>query len=235
MNLEAFSDLAGRMWDEIPPAAREGVERVTIVAEPLRHPDFEDVYTLGECVTDSWPDGYGEGDVRSELLLYHGSFEALAARDLSFEWAEELWETILHELLHHREAAAGESGLDEFDWAEEQNRLRWAGRPFDPAFHDAVPADADGVIRLDSELFVVCLLGGSDEEAVFDWREKRYTVRVPKDVVAAFVQVTNLAGGRMTLVVRRRPSWWRRLVGSAAGPPVELRRSALPASTNEGN
>ena len=110
MNLAEFETLAGGMWDDIPAVARQGVDRVTVVEEPLSHPDFGDVFTLGECVTETWPDGFGEGDVRSELLLYHGSFAALASRDPAFEWEEELWETILHELLHHREAAAGQRG-----------------------------------------------------------------------------------------------------------------------------
>lgn len=216
------------MWDEIPVAAREGVEGVTIVDEPLPHPDFPDVYTLGECVTESWPDGYGEGDVRSELLLYHGSFAALAELDPAFDWADELWETILHELLHHREAAAGQSGLDEFDWAEEQNRLRWAGRGFDPGFYRVVPAGPDGVVRLDSELFVESVVTRNDGAAVFEWRERRYTVRIPGEIETAFVQVLNLAGGRLTVVVRRRKPWWRAAVPGRSAPPAELRRSALP-------
>ncbi len=217
------------MWDEIPEEARAGVEGVSIVDDPLPHPEFAEVYTLGECVTESWPDGYGEGDVRSELILYHGSFQGLADLDPAFDWADELWETILHELLHHREAAAGQSGLDEFDWAEEQNLLRWAGRGFDPGFYRAVPAGPDGVVRLDSELFVESIVRRGEDSAVFEWRGRRYTVRVPPEVETAFVEVLNLAGGRLSIAVRRRRSWWRSLVPGGPEPPVELRRSALPA------
>lgn len=222
------------MWDEIPPEAHEGVERVTVVEEALTHPDFPDVYTLGECVTDTWPDGYGEGDVRSELLLYHGSFQGLARVDPAFDWEDELWETILHELLHHREAAAGQSGLDDFDWAEEQNLLRWAGLEFDPTFYRAVPAGPDGVVRLDSELFVESTVTRDGVEAGFEWRGGLYTVRLPLDVDFAYVGVANLAGGRLTVVARRHRPWWRRLGSGGTGRPVELWRSALPAPSDGG-
>ncbi|MFV1988119.1 MAG: hypothetical protein ACC682_12620 [Gemmatimonadota bacterium] len=234
MNRVAFGELAGRMWDDIPAEAREGVERVTVVDDVLTHPDSSEVFTLGECVTQSWPDGYSEGAVRSELLLYHGSFAALADEDAAFDWADELWETILHELLHHREAAARQSGLDDFDWAEEQNRLRWNGWPFDPAFYTVVPAGPDGVVRLDSELFLETVITPEAAEAGFEWRDEAYTVRVPIDVTVAFVEVTNLAGGRLCLVVRRRRRWWRSFGRPHTGPPVELWRSALPASPNGG-
>ena len=233
MKRGAFRRLAGRMWDDIPAEAREGVEGVTVIDEPLGHPDFPTVYTLGECVTEAWPDGYGEGDVRSELLLYYGSFRALAELDSAFDWEDELWETILHELLHHREAAAGQSGLDDFDWAEEQNLLRWEGLEFDPAFYTAVPAGPDGVVRLDSEMFLETTLGPEDAEASFEWRGRAYTVRVPLDVEHAFVGMANLAAGRLCLVVKRRRSWWRALARGARPLPVELWRSALPVPAPE--
>jgi hypothetical protein len=226
--------MAGRMWDDIPPAAREGVECLTIVDEALAHPEFADVYTMGECATDTWPDGYGEGDVRSELFIYYGSFVALAEADQAFDWEDELWETILHELLHHREAAAGQSGLDDFDWAEEQNQLRWNGQAFDPGFYRAVPAGPDGVVKLDSELFLEATIERDCPEAGFEWRGRAYTVRVPADIELAFVAVANLAGGRLSLVVRRRRPWWRAARRPGTGRPVELWRSALPAPSNGG-
>jgi len=230
-----FRKLAGRMWDEIPEEVREGVEALTVVEEALPHPEFADVYTLGECVTDSWPDAYGEGATRSELVLYYGSFRELAALDPGFEWAEEIWETILHELLHHREAAAGQSGLDDFDWAEEQNLQRWAGLEYDPTFYRAVPAGPDGVMRLDSELFVESVVPPGSGEATFRWRDHEYTVRVPADLDVAFIGVVNLAGGRLSVVARRRHPWWARWRRAGSRWPAELTRSALPARPPNGS
>jgi len=228
-----FARLAGRMWDEIPGLARQGVEALSVEARALPHPDFEDVYTLGECVTEEWPSGYGgEGDTRSELVLYHGSFAALAALDPAFDWEGELWETILHELLHHREAAAGESGLEELDRAEEQNLRRLSGRPFDPGFYRAVPAGADGIVRLDSESFLETTVPEGASEVRFSWRGGDYEVRIPPDARLAFVAVANLAGGRLCVVARRRRPWWRAWTRGSGAPPAELTRRALPVPGN---
>ena len=234
MKRTAFARLAGRLWDEIPEIARQGVQALTVEARALPHAGFEDVYTLGECVTEDWPSGFGgEGDTRSELVLYHGSFVALADLDAEFDWEGELWETILHELLHHREAAAGESGLEDFDWAAEQNFRRLAGDPFDPGFYRAVPASPDGVVRLDSESFLETAVPEGASEAWFTWRGREYGIEIPADVPLAFVEIENLAGGRLWVVARRTRPWWRVWVRSAAsGPPAELRRRALPLTTN---
>lgn len=229
-----FARVAGRMWDEIPEIARQGVEALTVEDRALPHPDFEEVFTLGECVTEEWPSGFGgEGDMRSELVLYHGSFAALAALDPEFDWEGELWETILHELLHHREAAAGESGLDEFDWAAEQNFRRLAGDPFDPVFYRAVPPGPDGVVRLDSESFLETAVPEGESEVRFTWRGREYGVEIPEDAALAFVEIENLAGGRLCVVARRRRPWWR-LGGrtGGAGRPTEIRRRARPVGAN---
>ncbi len=185
---------------------------------------------MGECVTENWPSGFGgEGDMRSELVLHYGSFVALQAEDTAFDWEGELWETILHELLHHREAAAGESGLDEYDWAEEQNFRRLAGEPFDPDFFRAVPSGPDGIVRLESELFIEVIVPERLVDVPFEWRGKGYSVRVPPISGLTFVDVRNLAGGRLCLVVRRRRPWWRFGRGAANGSRfMELERSALP-------
>src|SRR5207247_873131 len=66
----------------------------------LPHPVHGDVYTLGECVPLEWS---GSGaDLHSRIILYHGSFASLA-RLGDFDWREETWETLTHELRHHLE------------------------------------------------------------------------------------------------------------------------------------
>ncbi len=198
---------------------------VTIDERAVLHPEFEWVYTLGECITDGDPLSLGEGDIASELVLYHGSFAALSKQDPTFDWEAEAWETILHELLHHREAAAGESGLDTLDWAEEQNFRRLAGKLFDPDFYRAVPADEDGVIRMESELFIQIPPPGRDGRAEFAWRGERYVVSVPESAGHTFVRVRNLAGGRLCVVSRARTRWLPRGGRRSA---VNVERSAYP-------
>lgn len=232
MTLREFREAAARMFEEIPAPFREGVEGLVVEAEERRHPGLPGIYTLGECLSESWPDGAGgDGEARSRIVLYYGSFRGLAAEDPGFDWEDELWETILHELLHHREYAAREDGLEVFDWAMDQNFRRLAGLPFDPDFPRAVPTDPDGAVRLESEIFVETTLRPEERLGRFRWREREYTVRVPPGPRPGFVTVRNLANGRLCVVVRRRLPWWQRLRGIP--PPLELERRAVPAPAFE--
>jgi len=230
---EEFAGLAGQMWDQIPPGMKEGVAAVTVDESTVEHDYLEAVYTLGQCAAAEMGSGHvGPDDVRSKVVLYHGSFAVLAGREPGFDWEGELWETLLHELLHHREAAAGESGLDEYDWAVEQNQRRHAGEPFDPAFYTAVPRATDGAVRLESEIFLEAVVDPAATEAVFEWRGKAYSAHIPA-AAPAFVEIANLAGGRLWLVVRRRRRWWQRLFGSRVDmKPLDLTRRALPVPSD---
>lgn len=229
MSRDEFEALAAQLWQRIPEELKEGVEALVLEEKELGHPTLGGVYTLGECVTESWPSGYGEaGDVRSELVLYYGSFLALSLEDDAFQWEEEIWETITHELLHHREAAAGESALDAMDWAADQNFLRLADRPFDPTFYRTMPADSDGSVRLDSETFVEGTLEVGSSTATFTWRGRDFGVRVPASSATLFVSVRNLAAGRLTVVVHPRLGLLRRLFGGGGGGALGLSRRALP-------
>lgn len=244
MKLDAFRRVAGRMFGEIPGEYRAGVRSLLVEPDVEPHPEIEGVYTLGECRTEEWPSPYGGGsDVASDLVLYHGSFGALAEGEADFDWEAELWETVLHELLHHREAAAGTASLELFDWVTEQNARRHAGLPFAPDYIRLVPADEDGVRRLDSELFVEgeprgAGAGGGDgaadrggeDDVVFRWRGSPYAVRSPASGAWIYVRVTNLAGGRLWVVVRRPPSLWRRLLGEE-GEATQAEARARPAAT----
>jgi hypothetical protein len=218
------------MFDEIPPEFRSGVDGLLVETEAAGHPSLSGIWTMGECITEDWPDGTGGiGDTRSRIVLYHGSFRSLAEQDPMFDWEAELWETILHELLHHREAAAAESGLDVFDWAVEQNFLRHAGRSFDPDFYSAIPADSDGATRLEGETFVEAVFDPGDRTVGFAWRGHAYVLRVPAETDLTFVRVRNLAGGRLWVVLRRRLPWWKRLLGaSGLAAPAHTERRALP-------
>jgi hypothetical protein len=218
------------MFDGIPPEFRSGVDGLVVEAEAAGHPSLPGIWTMGECFTEDWPDGTGGiGDTRSRIVLYHGSFQNLADLDPMFDWEAELWETIVHELLHHREAAAAESGLDVFDWAVEQNFLRHAGRSFDPEFYRAIPADEDGATRLEGETFVEAIVDPADRTVGFEWRGHTYGLRVPAGAGLTFVRVKNLAGGRLWVVLRSRVPWWKRLVSAMnTREPGHIERRALP-------
>src|SRR5256886_11880987 len=98
MRVEEFRSLVERLVREIPPEFKDGVVAVHVSPKVLPHPLHGDVYTLGECVPLEWS---GSGaDLHSRIVLYHGSFASLA-RLGDFDWREETWETLTHELRHH--------------------------------------------------------------------------------------------------------------------------------------
>lgn len=136
MERERFEALVAEMWEQIPADFRAGIEAVAVEERAEPHPEHRDVYTLGECVADRWPSPYSEegGDLRSRVVLYYGSFLELSRIDPDFHWREEIWETLLHELLHHREWAASEDGLELFDEAMEESFRRGDGHGPDPDF-----------------------------------------------------------------------------------------------------
>lgn len=231
---QRFRRRAADFWEEIPPAYRAGVEALVVEEEAAHHPEMSEIFTLGECLSEHWPSAYSEegGDVRSRVVLYYGSFRELSERDPAFAWEEEIWETLLHELLHHREFAAAEDGLEIYDAAMDENFRRRAGDDFDPNFYRWIPADVDGIVRLESETFVEAVLGPEDRRATFRWRDRAWEVRVPATDEILFVNPENLAPDRLWVVVRRESPWWKRLLGLgvAGGEGVRhLRRRARPA------
>ena len=231
MNYETFRELSGRMYDEIPTVFRRGISGVTVEREAKGHPHLPGIWTLGECVTDQWSDATGgPDDTRSEIVLYFGSFSELEVGDLRFEWKSELWETMLHELLHHREVAADEEGLDVFDWAVDQNYRRLSGLEFDPFFHRFLPADEEGHVRLEGETFIDVVLGRTERLATFTWRGTDWTLRIPVESSLMWSRVRNLAGGRLWVIIERRRPWWNRFVRRAQLELWEMDRRALPVA-----
>ncbi len=71
-----------------------------------------------------------------------------------FDWREEAWETLTHELRHHLEWRARAPALEAFDRAVEQNFARQDGEPFDPLFYlDGEPA-GESAYRVEDDVFL---------------------------------------------------------------------------------
>lgn len=155
MTFEHFDRRAREIFDSIPPELRRGVAYLQVSRERLAHPTLPDVYTLGECATGEYDveTGLG-GDVRSGVHLYYGSFRALAELREDFDWEGELWETVTHEVRHHRESAAGEDDLEDTDYAEDENFKRREGEPFDPLFYRLGEPVDDAAWEVDGDLFI---------------------------------------------------------------------------------
>jgi hypothetical protein len=218
MRLEDFRQLVERLLKDVPASYLAGVVAVEVSPKTLPDPVRADVYTLGECIPLEWS---GSGaDLQSRIVLYHGSFTALARlAGGDFPWREEAWETLAHELRHHLEWRANSGALEAYDWAAGENFKRHEGQPFDPHFYRSGEAVAPGVYKVDDDVF----LEGQTGELT--WHGCRYRVTLPTARRAPFfVTLAGLADpppGDAILVVQPPRALLDLLRRRAA--PVQLR------------
>lgn len=114
MTFERFLQTAYRLWDQIPEHFKRGLQGMHVLERSKRDPDEPELFRLGEYLSPGYPTVLGgfEGLGR-HIALYYGSFCAVAHP--GFDWEEEIWETLLHELRHHLEFLAGRDDLVEED------------------------------------------------------------------------------------------------------------------------
>ncbi len=112
--------------------------------------------------------------MQSRIVLYHGSFAALAHLTPSFDWREEAWETLTHELRHHLEWRAESPELEDLDWAVEQNFARHDGEEFDPSFFLHGEALEEGTYRVEDDVFLDHPVGAPPSAIDFKWRGREY-------------------------------------------------------------
>jgi Zincin-like metallopeptidase len=187
MRLDDFRAMVRSMEADIPTDFQGGVVDVAVSPKTVPHPVRADVYTLGECIPLEWSSG---ADLQSRVVLYHGSFRALA-RLGEFDWRAEAWETLTHELRHHLEWKADRSGLEAYDWAAEQNFARHEGDRFDPVFYRNGEDLAARIFKVDDDVFIEREAGaGRGEEVAVGWHGRQYRVTVPAAPRRAWVFVT---------------------------------------------
>jgi predicted Zn-dependent protease with MMP-like domain len=213
MNFKDFERRARSVWDEIPPEYREGVDGLVVERAARAHPDLPGTYTLGECLTETYPSEYdGPDNVRSIVVLYYDSFRHVAADDPDFDWDYEIWETVTHEIRHHLESLADEDDLEEVDYAADENFKRMAGEPFDPEFYRSGEPSAPGVFEVEQDVFIEIAYPSDAEPRPwieFSWNGESHRVSTPAELGdVCFLQI---AGGVETgpyslclVVVRRR-------------------------------
>lgn len=209
MRFDDFRSMIDRLARDVPPEFRGGVVAVEVSPKTVPHPLRGDVYTLGECIPLEWS---GSGaDLQSRIVLYHGSFAALA-RLGDFEWREEAWETLAHELRHHIEWRANAGALEAYDWAAEENFKRHEGQPFDPVFYRSGERIAEGVYKVDDDVFVERDGGNGKGEALdIVWHGRHYRVPMARSSGAQpmFLSLEGLAEpppGEAVVVLRRKAS-----------------------------
>lgn len=225
MRLVDFRGLVDRLKSEVPPEYLDGVVEVTVSPKAVPHPVRAEIYTMGECVPLDWS---GSGaDLQSRVILYHGSFAALAGLSEAgeFDWRGEAWETLTHELRHHLEWRANTGALEAYDWAAEQNFARQEGEPFDPVFYRDGERIAPGIYKLDDDVFVELRPPAPGRLLELAWHGRKYRAAMPAATrPPAFLTVDGLAEpppGDAIVVLPRRFS----LLG--------LFRSPMPVQTAE--
>jgi hypothetical protein len=205
MRFEEFAQESAERWQQIPPEYRAGVDGVRVEREARAHPTLPDVYTLGECLTESYPSDFGGPDTtRSLVVLYYGSFWRLSRLDPEFDWEGELWETLTHELQHHLESLASDDALEDADYAADENFKRLEGERFDPFFFRAGEPVGGGWYRVEEDHFLEREAGAGELE--FRWEERLYRVAVPESQAAVvYLEVeagTGLPDGLVLVVTR---------------------------------
>lgn len=226
MDYPEFERLVRRLAREIPEDYLTGIVAVDVSPKTVPHPTRADVYTLGECI----PLHGDADDIQSRVILYHGSFRALAGKRTDFAWREEAWETLTHELRHHLEWRANADALEAFDWAAEQNFARQEGTAFDPLFHLSGDRVDDGVFRIDDDVFLDRLVRRRPAALDVAWHGAPYRVEIPDGALPLFVTLEGLREpppGDVVLVVRRRARVWDLFRRPA--PPTRATAVARPA------
>jgi hypothetical protein len=226
-----FRTMVDQLAGDVPPEFRDGVVAIDVSPKAVPDPVRGGVYTLGECIPLEWS---GNGaNLQSRIVLYHGSFAALARPHAGeSEWRRETWDTLTHELRHHLEWRANVDALEAYDWATEQNFARGEGRPFDPPFYRSGERLAEGVYKVDDDVFIETKDDrdggrGRGHGLEVTWHGRRYRVPWPRNArPPVFITLEGLLAppaGDVIAVVLRRPSLldvWRRR------PPIVARHVA---------
>ena len=108
MTFDEAGEALDRMAEEFPEEFYADLNGgISLLPDEMPDPEFPpgEMYILGE---------YCDDQMGKYILLYYGSFAALAAKEAWTEedWEEELYATLAHEFTHHIEGLAGERGLD---------------------------------------------------------------------------------------------------------------------------
>jgi len=218
VTFEDFQALIRRLQHDIPAQFESGVAEIDVSPKTVPDPLHRDVYTLGECIPLTWT---GDGtDLHSRIVLFYGSFRALARQRPDFDWRAEAWDTLTHELRHHIEFRAHVDALEAYDWAAEQNFARHEGKTFDPVFYRSGARIAEGVFKVDDDVF----LEGSGD---FSWHGRRYRAAVAGVKPPAFLTLHGLSDaphGDAVLVLPKHASLrdlWRRSTVTQATVEVQ--------------
>jgi hypothetical protein len=224
MRRRDFEAMVREMVRALPAEFQDGIGEIAVTGKTVPHPARAGIYTLGECLPHGvGAPGEGTADLHSTVLLHYGSFAALAAQQAAFDWHQEAWETLTHEVRHHLEWRADVAGLEAFDEAVEANYARQEGEPFEPLFFQDGERVASGITKVEDDVFIDLPLAArawrraAGAPVSFTWHGRGYRLVLPErlpDVLFVTVSgVTPAPAGDLVVVVRRKPrlrDLWRR-------------------------
>lgn len=209
MRLADFETMIRGLCSEVPSDFLDGIAEVVVSPRTVPHPARADIFTLGECVPLPVHLGSGVDGVQSRIVLYHGSFAALASLQREFDWRREAWETLTHELRHHLEWRARAPDLEDFDWAVEHNFARHDGEPFDPTFFLSGEVLSEGVYQIEDDVFIDRIVRSMPQAVTFSWGGQPYDISVPEDAeLPCYLYVDGVVEpppGDLVVVLRRKP------------------------------
>ena len=209
MRLADFETMIRGLCSEVPSDFLDGIAEVVVSPRTVPHPARADIFTLGECVPLPVHLGSGVDGVQSRIVLYHGSFAALASLQGEFDWRREAWETLTHELRHHLEWRARAPDLEDFDWAVEHNFARHDGEPFDPTFFLSGEVLTEGVYQIEDDVFIDRIVRSMPQAVTFSWGGQPYDISVPEDAeLPCYLYVDGVVEpppGDLVVVLRRKP------------------------------
>ena len=209
MRLADFEGMVRRLCDEVPPEFFDGISEVIVSPRVVPDPERPDVFTLGECIPLPLEVGSGVEGLQSQVVMYHGSFAALAGLEQGMNWRQEAWETLTHELRHHLEWRAHAPDLENFDWAVEQNFARHDGESFDSTFYLSGNPEGEDRYSIEDDLFIDRTVSSLPEWIDFSWQGREYRVELPRDAeLPCFLAVKGVSdppSGELVLVLRRKP------------------------------
>jgi predicted Zn-dependent protease with MMP-like domain len=243
MDLDRFERVARRFWDEIPDEYMEGIDGLVIHKEALPHPVQAGIHTLGMCLTESYPsDWMGPETSRSVVALYWGSFRKVAAEDPAFDWEQEIWETLTHELRHHLEWLAREDQLEAVDYAMDESFKRAAGEDFDPWYYQSGDPIAPGVYRVEYDVYLEqewtpeALAAAG--EVRFHWHGAEYAIPAPAelgDLHYVWINGVDTGLGWLQVVLVRKRGWWEKAKRALAREAMDLLESEAEAEPRSGS
>lgn len=237
MKFAEFERRAAEAFAEIPAHFKHGIDGLEVSRESIPHATLPDIYTLGQCVTEEHFSEYaGPETTRSLIVLYWGSFKALAELDEEFDWEGEIWETLTHELRHHLESLAREDALEDVDVAADELFNRQEGLEFDPWYWQKGDRDESGAYVVEGHRYLEQTWLDTDFERAahveFTWRGTRYRIPRPAelgDVHFVWIEGDDLADERLELVLVRKRTWRDSLKGLVAGAGLAVLESEATA------